>query len=177
LLTYLARYTEVGQKVTLTVLRDGKEMKVDVTLGARPTQQRRQAQQAEKSGPHRAWLGIVGLTLTPDIAKAMNLPEDQTGVLVVSVVQGSPADKAGLRGSYKPIRIQNQDVLIGGDIIVGYNGQPVETMQDLLAFISQASPGDKVTLTVLRDGKEMEVEVTLGERPENLPSGLTIPNR
>ena len=177
LLTYLARYTEVGQKVTLTVLRDGKPTKVEVTLGARPSQRPQTARPGEGGEAHQAWLGIFGITVVPEIAKAMNLPEDQTGVLVQAVVQGSPADKAGLRGSYKPVRINGQDILVGGDIIVGFNGEPVTSMEDLLSYLSQASPGDKVTLTILRDGKKMTVDVVLGKRPKDVSNSFVLPNR
>jgi serine protease Do len=163
--TYLVRATEVGQKVTLTVLRDGKEETIQVTLAARP---KAEAAQEESESEHTggAWLGIAGQTVTPETAQAMNLPEDQQGVLVEQVEADSPADQAGLRGSYKPVTINGQSLLVGGDIITALDDQPVSRMEDLQGLIRQAEPGQEVTLTVLRDGKQVEVPVTLGERPE-----------
>jgi len=164
--TYLARAAEVGQKVTLTVLRDGKEETISVTLAARPKSEAAAGQaQPEDKQASGAWLGIAGQTVTPEIAQAMDLPEDQGGVLVGQVEVGSPADEASLRGSYKPATINGQSVPVGGDIITALDGQPVNQMEDLQGLIQQAEPGQKVTLTVLRDGKQVEVPVTLGERP------------
>ncbi|NPA91873.1 MAG: PDZ domain-containing protein [Chloroflexi bacterium] len=165
LLTYLARYTEVGQTVTLTILRDGKKMDVKVTLAARPTHERQGPKEMKESA--RAWLGIVGLTVTPELAKKIGLPEDQGGVLIEGVIQGSPADKAGLRGSYKPIRIGQEEVLIGGDVILAFDGKPVTSIEDLLQYLEERKPGDTVTLTIWRNGEKMDVKVTLGERPKD----------
>ncbi len=170
LVTYLARYTEVGQTVTLTVLRDGEEVQVELTLAARPSAKRREPQaQAEPRGHTRAWLGIRGVTLTSELAQAMGLPEDQTGVLVVVVVQGSPADKAGLRGGYKPFELDGRRIPIGGDVIIRFDGEEVTSMADLLSYLQERRPGDKVTLTVIRDGETQTLEVTLGERPQSQP--------
>jgi serine protease Do len=164
--TYLARYGQVNQEITLTLLRQGKEEQVKVTLEARPkTAETQQAQQPESAQAQGAWLGILGQTVTPEIAKAMNLPQDQQGVLVEQVQVGSPADQAGLRGSDKQTVINGRTVLIGGDIITAFNGQSVTQMDDLLGFMQEAAPGDKATLSVLRDGKQTELTVTLGERP------------
>jgi serine protease Do len=166
LVTYLVRATEVGQKITLTVLRDGKEETIPVTLAARPKAEAAAGQaQPEAIQPSGAWLGISGQTLTPEIAQAMDLQEGQQGVMVGQVEAGSPADEAGLRGSYKPITINGQSLLVGGDIITALDDQPVNQMEDLQGLIGQAEPGQDVTLTVLRDGKQVEVAVTLGEQP------------
>jgi len=163
--TYLARATEVGQKASLTVLRDGKEETIPVTLAARPKSEAQQQVQAELGQTSGAWLGIAGQTVTPETAQAMDLPEDQQGVLVEQVEAGSPADQAGLRGSYKPATINGQSLLVGGDVITALDGQPVNQMEDLQGRIRQAEPGQEVTLTVLRDGNQVEAPVTLGERP------------
>jgi serine protease Do len=84
LITYLARSTEVGQTIELTVLRGGQEETVSLTLEARPESQV-QSSQPEGQTQGGAYLGIVGLTLTPEIAQAMDLPTDQGGVLVEQV--------------------------------------------------------------------------------------------
>ncbi len=60
--------------------------------------------------------------MTPDIAHAMNLPADQQGVLVEQVEQENPADRARLRGSYKPVTVEGRRVLVGGDIIIKLDG-------------------------------------------------------
>ncbi|GAB4535896.1 MAG: hypothetical protein Kow0063_20770 [Anaerolineae bacterium] len=166
LVTYLARATEVGQKISLTVLRGGKEKTIQVTLAARPKSET-QPEQAQSGGGQTggAWLGIAGQTVTPEIARAMDLAGGQQGVLVEQVEAGSPADQAGLRGSYKPAIVNGQRVLVGGDVIIALDDQPVDKMEELQALIRQAEPGQEVTLSILRDGQQIEISVTLGERP------------
>ena len=161
---YLVDETEAGQRITLTILRGGQEQQVEVTLGERP-QAEEPAPAAEATPTGQAWLGISGMTLAPEVAQAMSLPENQTGVLVGEVVSGGPADEAGLRGSYKPVTIRGQRLLVGGDVIVAWDDQPVERMEEIQVLVGHGDVGQKVTLTVLRDGAEQEIEVTLGERP------------
>ena len=174
LIAYLARHTEVRQTLTLTVLRENQEQAVEVTLAARPNLESSPGQPEGGAG-RGAYLGIVGLTVTPEIAEAMKVPSDQEGVLVEQVQQGSPADEAGLRGSYKPVIVKGQKLLIGVDVITALDGppggdrQPVKGMEDLQALLRQAEPGQKATLTVLREGKEVQVNVTLGEQPTGRP--------
>jgi len=163
LVTYLALSTEIGQYVTLNILSQGKEKQVKVTLASRPESQK-QENQTKESTTDQAWLGIWGITVTPDIAKAMDLSSDQKGVLIEQVQQGSPADKAGLRGSYKPVTISGQQVLVGGDIILGLGDQTVDNMNQLQSLIQMKNPGDEATLKVLRGGASIEIKVTLGQR-------------
>jgi serine protease Do len=163
LIAYLARNTEVGQTITLTVLRNGKNETFDVTLAARPTSETTTGQ-ASNSTTGGAYLGIVGLTLAPEIAQAMDLPADQQGILVEQVQQGSAADEAGLRGSFQPVTIQDQQVLVGGDVITALNGKTLTAIEDLQAALQQYKPGQAVTLTVLRDGETIQLDVTLGGR-------------
>jgi len=175
LVTYLSR-SAPGKQVSLTVLRDGKQQTVNVTLGERPAQQAavtsatpapgqqmpRQRQQQPQSGT--AWLGVRTLTVTADVAQAMNVPSDTKGALIVDVVAGSPAEKAGLRASTKDATIGGQAVKVGGDIITSWNGKPIGSAQELSAAALAAKVGDKVTLTVLRDGGTVNVDVTLQAR-------------
>jgi serine protease Do len=163
LIAYLARSTEVGQTISLTVLRGGKEETIDLTLAARPSSEA-SASQTESSGTGGAYLGIVGLTVTPEIAQAMDLPADQGGVLVEQVQQGSPADEAGLRGSFQPATINGQQLLLGGDVIVAMDGQTIAGFEDLSALLQQAEPGQEAALTLLRDGNQVDVSVTLAAR-------------
>ena len=88
-----------------------------------------------------------------------------TGAYVVAVVPGSPADKAGIRAGDTPTSIDGLNA--GGDLIVAFDGKDVKTFDDLLSYlITTKSPGDAVVLTVLRDGKLVDVTVTLGTRPK-----------
>ena len=170
LTTYLARSGKVGQQVELSVIRDGKEATVTLTLAARPakpqveTASTDQPQAEPRTVRSGAWLGVAGITLTPEIAQAMDLDADQTGALVEEVVADSPAEKAGLQASSKAFDLNGEQVMIGGDIVTAVNGKSVETMQELSAAIKAQKPGDEVELTVLRDGKQVTVKVTLGER-------------
>jgi S1-C subfamily serine protease len=162
LIAYLERYTEVGDEVELTILRGGETQTVTATLQGRPAQGN---QQASRTDSQAAWLGIIGITLVPDIAERMEYPPDQEGVLVVRVEAGSPADEAGLRGSFRSVTIEGQPVLIGGDIITALDGQSVPDIEALRSALQQISAGETVTLTILRDGEAQELEVTLAERP------------
>jgi len=168
LVTYLTRSTEVGQTVSLTVLRDGKEETLKVTLAARPASET-QPGQTESNALTGPWLGISGVTLTPEIAQAMNLSSDQQGVLVEQVESGSPAQQAGLVGSYRSLDINGRRIRIGGDVIVALDDQAVDSIQNLQADLQQDSAGQVVTLTILRNGLQRDVQVTLGERPTATP--------
>ncbi len=114
-----------------------------------------------------AWLGIAGGTLLSAYAEAMNLAPDQRGVLVAEVLPDSPADKAGLVGSNQEVTIDGFPAQIGGDVITQIDDQPILEFDDLLAYIvRQTKPGQTVTLTILRDGEQMQVDVTMEARPE-----------
>lgn len=164
LVTHLVRSTSVGKTVTLTVLRGGGEETVDVTLAARPREAQQAQAQPERSAGGSAWLGIQGLTVMPEIAEAMDLDPDQQGVLVEEVVPESPADEAGLRGSYEMLDLNEQRIGVGGDIIIAVDDELVSGMEDLLTILQGSEPGQEVRLHLLRDGGEITVEVTLGER-------------
>lgn len=111
------------------------------------------------------WLGVVGGTVTPFQVKAMNLPVEQ-GAYVSSLTTGGPALAAGLRGTTDSVTQDSRLVETGGDIITAIDGQPVKTFDDILVYLSlQTSPGQEVTLTILRDGKYQDVKLRLGTRP------------
>ena len=113
------------------------------------------------------WLGISGTTLDDDLARAMDLPVEQNGVLVFQVIEGSPAAEAGLRGSDEQITINGLGAVIGGDVITKMNDQVINNFEDLLTYIvRQTSIGQTVTLEIIRDGETQTIEVTLQARPE-----------
>ena len=172
LVSYLFANTTIGQTIKLDILRDGKEKTLDLTLAARPasTEQasvQQPSQTQPKNSSSQAWLGIRGMDMNVALASAMNLDQNQSGVLVVDVQSGSPADDAGLQGSSESVTIDNQSVMIGGDIITAYNGQTINNMTELKAALSKAAPGDQAELTVLRNGQPETVTVALGEAPAN----------
>ena len=119
-----------------------------------------------KSGAYRhSWLGISGKNMNPAIAEAMNI-DVTSGFLVEFVVEDSPADKAGIRGGDRSVTIEGVDVMIGGDIIIGIDGQPVRIIDDLLSYlIENTRPGDTVKLTIIRQGSVINIDVVLGARP------------
>lgn len=160
LITFLSRNTEVGQTVQMTVLRDGEPLTLEATLQARPSQQQPQIpQMPQVPGPAGLRLGVVGVGLTPELAQAMDLPEAQQGVLVQSVEPGSPAQQAGIQGGTTPDPATG--LLLGGDLITAVDGQQVTQPAEIRAILAGHQPGDEVTVTLLRDGQEMEVQVTL----------------
>ena len=168
LIAYLADSTQVGQTITLQVLRDGSPETIDLTLAARPSSEAT-GSQAANPGSGGAYLGIVGLTVTPEIAQAMDLPADTQGVMVTQVQNHSPADQAGLVGSDNPATIGGQEIMIGGDVITAIDGLPLTSMSELQTLLQEAAPGQTVALTILRDGSQQTVEVVLGQRPVSLP--------
>jgi serine protease Do len=169
IISYLSRSTKLGQVVSLTVLRDGQQKTLQVTLGSRPGQSSTQpAQPSTSQNSSPGWLGISGLTLTAEIAKAMNLPDTQKGALVENVTLGSPADKAGLQGSARSFTTaEGQQIMLGGDVITAVDGKSVSTIQELTQTIQAAKAGQKVTLSIVRNGENQDLAVTLVARPAN----------
>jgi S1-C subfamily serine protease len=113
-----------------------------------------------------AWLGVSGISLNRRVAEAADLPYTR-GALVETVMPDSPAEKAGLRGGTHAVEVPGylEPVLIGGDIITAFDGYPINSFDDLISRLENASPGQTVTLTVMRDDKPMRIKVTLGRRP------------
>ncbi|HOB31596.1 MAG TPA: DegQ family serine endoprotease [Verrucomicrobiota bacterium] len=108
----------------------------------------------------RGYIGVFIQPVTPALAEAFDVPENK-GALVGGVSPDSPGEKAGLRE---------------GDVIVEFNGKPVENARDLRFRVSQTPPGTKAPLVVLRDGKKQELNITLGELPrEELAMGGAAP--
>jgi S1-C subfamily serine protease len=117
-----------------------------------------------------AFLGISGGTITPDLARAINLPVTE-GVIVQSVVKGGPADKAGIEGGNTSATINGAQVSLGGDIITEVEGKKVSGMDEIVEIVNEASPGEELELTILRGGKTKTANVTLGNRPDSVEEG------
>src|SRR5579883_2647194 len=113
------------------------------------------------------WLGISGQELTPDLAKQLGLSVT-SGVYVVDVLPGSPAEAAGLRGASGADT--SAQVPAGGDVITRIDGVAVRSVQDISAYLDGKSPGDTVTLTVVRGGNSLTLTVHLAAWPDHLPS-------
>lgn len=116
------------------------------------------------------WLGISGTNITPAIAKALDLSEPR-GFLVVDVVSGSPAEKAGVHGGNKRVTIDGRPMILGGDVIIRIDNTTVRKIDDVLVYLdSEKTVGDKVKLVVIRDNKVQEIVATLGSRPGSFES-------
>jgi len=112
------------------------------------------------------WIGVTTTNISPDIADSLNL-EEARGVLVMTVVKDSPADKAGLRGSSHSIVVDDAEFLVGGDIILSMDGNDVRKIDDVLMHLQrEKSVGDKLILGILRDGQMTDVTLTLEKRPD-----------
>jgi 2-alkenal reductase len=113
------------------------------------------------------WLGVAGSSITPEMVEAGDLPVD-TGVLISQVEPDSPAAKAGLQGGERQVSVSGLPMVFGGDIVIAINDQEVKRFDDVVNYLASfTSVGDTVTLTVVRDGQELDLEVTLEERPGN----------
>ena len=113
------------------------------------------------------WIGISGRDIDPDLAKVLGL-KDTVGFLIVTVVENSPASKAGLIGSDKIMEVEGVNYTIGGDIIVSVDGIEVRKIDDILVYLQRAkSVGDEMVLEILRDNRTTDITVILQERPNS----------
>ncbi|MFP3896947.1 MAG: S1C family serine protease [Anaerolineales bacterium] len=110
------------------------------------------------------WLGVRGTNVNLLLARANDL-EEQRGAYIVEVVDGGPADEAGLQGSSRTERVDGQDVPVGGDIVIAIDGQTAKNFDRLLVDVAFRQVGEQVELTILRDGQERQITVELQARP------------
>ena len=112
-----------------------------------------------------SYLGISGSTVTAGIISTLNLKAGQQGVLVATVVPGGPAETAGIQ----PATVDASGTPTAvGDIITAIDGKSITRFEDLVSYLSSSTkPGQVVTLTVLRNGTDAQVKVTLGTQPTN----------
>lgn len=120
----------------------------------------------EQGAYDHSWLGIAGLTLRPEQREVMNLASDVRGVMVSDVVAQGPAAQAGLNAATDSIDTPLGRFPVNGDIITAVNDEPIEQMDDLIAYLeTRTLPGDQITLQVWRNGQLIDLNVTLEERP------------
>jgi len=115
----------------------------------------------------RPALEVRTIPITPELAEQMGLPSD-FGLLVIQVLPGGAADRAGLRGGTERAYLGNSPIMLGGDLIVAVDGEKVEDQQDLAQIMNNHRAGDTVRMSVYRGKKKMDVTVTLGEAREQL---------
>jgi S1-C subfamily serine protease len=124
------------------------------------------------------WLGVEGTSVNLLIAQANDL-ETQYGAYIINARPGAPAATAGIQGSTGSTSVGQFNVPVGGDVVIEVDGRPVLAWEDLLSYIAFRNPGDTVELTVLRNGEEQQIPVTLegrpagfedeGQSPQNVP--------
>ncbi|MBT3941804.1 MAG: trypsin-like serine protease [Chloroflexi bacterium] len=114
-----------------------------------------------------SWLGVSGHDVSRLLAEALDLPDGTPGAYISDVIDGGPAQDAGLEETTRTIRVDSQPVDVGGDTVVGIDGSPIRSMADLISYLTNNTrPGDVVTLEIIEDGgKAVEKEVELGVRP------------
>jgi len=166
LIAYLATNTVVGQEVSLTILRKSSQEIILVTLGERPdtTSNQIASDNGREQDRGKVYLGILGRELNSNIADAIGLPKDQQGILVIEVEPGSPADRARLQGGKTSIEVEGENLTIGGDVIIGFDGNEITDFPSLLDLLSQSEAGQEVGLTILRAGEKLQVNLTLAAR-------------
>ncbi len=116
-----------------------------------------ESQLREKGSVSRGYLGIIIQNLTPDLAKQFGVQVDK-GILVGGVSPDSPAEKAGIKQ---------------GDVITSFDGHPADEVQSFRSRVSTTKPGTSVALTILRDGKEEQKTVEIGELPKDEEGRIT----
>ena len=160
-----ARVMGINQQIeTNSGANDGVGFAVPISAIKRSVAQLREDGSAEY-----AYMGVSSQALYPQLARKLGL-DTTYGGLLSEVVPGGPAEKAGLEGGDEKVRFQAGQYRAGGDVILAIDGQKIVEENDLARVIAAHKPGEKVTLTVLHDGRQEKVELTLGERPDD-PSG------
>ncbi|MGB9758422.1 MAG: S1C family serine protease [Thermoproteota archaeon] len=111
------------------------------------------------------WVGIAGVDMNYNIARYIGCNYTY-GFLIVSVIKGSPAEKAGLRGGNKEVTISGEQLTVGGDLIIAIDGHKIRNVDEFVSYLERnTQPGQKITLTIVRENKVMNVSLTLGSRP------------
>src|SRR4029077_18458011 len=115
---------------------------------------------------HRAFLGVETLPIGGWLSEALDLPVKE-GLLVQKATKGGPAAAAGIQGGDRVVQAGMRRIAIGGDVIVAIEGQKVASQFDVNIALNHKRPGDKITVSVYRGGKKMDIPVKLAERSTN----------
>jgi S1-C subfamily serine protease len=163
LLDAAARVIGINQQIeTSSGANDGVGFAVPVSSIKRSV-----AQLKRDGSVEYAYIGVSSQALYPQLAEKLDLDVDYGG-LIAEVVEGGPADEAGLEGGEDRLRFQGVPYRVGGDTILAVDGHEVVRPEDLARYIALRHPGDRVSIDVLRDGGEREqIGVVLGERPSS----------
>jgi serine protease Do len=124
----------------------------------------------EKGRVVRPWIGIQGRMVTPPLLSLLRLPLT-LGFLIEVVEDGSPAERAGLKGGHLSVAVQGEEFLVGGDVLTAVGGRPLKDQDDFRAAVKSLKLGQLLRLTVFRDGVTREVTLAVVERPR-LPYDL-----
>lgn len=112
------------------------------------------------------WIGVSGVDVNQDIAEEMDL-DNSTGFMIMEIVDGGPAEAAGLQGPSRNATIDGAEVAVGGDVIIAINGEKVRGIADVLLYLARdAEVGETVDVTIIRDGEKIQVPLTLQSRDE-----------
>jgi S1-C subfamily serine protease len=116
---------------------------------------------------NRGWIDIEALSLTPNLARQLNIPFVRSGVLVTSVLSGGNAEIAGLRGGTerRGVGLGLNSIIVGGDIITRMNGKDIKNVLDYFSVLEGSRPGEKYELDFIRDGNMETTSIILSERP------------
>jgi S1-C subfamily serine protease len=109
------------------------------------------------------WLGVEGTDVSLSIASANDL-DSQKGAYINGIVEGGPAEGAGMRGSSGTKQIEGIAAPVGGDVVIEADGKPINFFSDLLVAVAFKNPGDTIELTVIRDGARQQIQVELASR-------------
>jgi len=162
-----ARVIGINQQIeTSSGANDGVGFAVPISAVKRSV-----AQLKEDGEVEYAYIGVSSQALYPQLARRLGL-DTEFGGLLAEVVDGGPADEAGLRGGDERVRFQAGIYRTGGDVILSVDGREVILPDDLARLISSSRPGEEVTLRVLREDGDVEsVRIVLGERPSSVSTG------
>jgi S1-C subfamily serine protease len=158
-----AKVVGINEQIeTSSGANDGVGFAVPISLIEHSVEQLR-----EKGFAEYAYIGVSTQPLYPQLAQKLGL-DTEFGALIASVVPGGPAAKAGLRGGNGSVQFQAAEYETGGDAIIEIDGQEVSEPDSLIRLIDEKEPGETIKLTILRDNKRQDVEVTLGKRPDQV---------
>jgi S1-C subfamily serine protease len=158
-----AKVVGINQQIeTNSGANDGVGFAVPTTAIEHSVQQLRENGHAEY-----AYIGVSSQPIYPQLAQKLGI-DTEFGALIANVVPGGPAAKAGLKGATGEILFQAAEYETGGDVIIEVDGHEVVQPDDLAQLVSEKLPGEKIDLTILRDNKRKQVEVTLGKRPDRV---------